>query len=63
MENMINKEFQDFVEFQLIEGGKTKMRLIEFVSILNLIPMKVMKVIYMMKNLMNTNFNTSWNLN
>jgi hypothetical protein len=53
---MMNKEFQHFVESQLIEVRKMKMLLIQFVSRLNLIQMKLMKVTDMMKNMMNKEF-------
>jgi hypothetical protein len=48
-QNMMNKEFQHFVESQLIEMMKMKMQMIQFVSILNLIQMKLMKVIDIQK--------------
>jgi hypothetical protein len=47
LKNMINQEFQHFAESQSIEMRKMKMHMIEFVSILNLIQMKLMKVISM----------------
>jgi hypothetical protein len=52
----MNKEFQHFVELQLIEVRMMKMQMIQFVSILNLIQMKLMKVIDILKNMMNREF-------
>jgi hypothetical protein len=37
MKNMMIQEFQHCMEFQLIEGMKMKMQMIQFVSIVNLI--------------------------
>jgi hypothetical protein len=54
--NVINKEFQHFVESQLIEVRMTKMHLIQFASILNLIQMKLMKVSHRLQNMMNKEF-------
>jgi hypothetical protein len=48
---MIQK-FQHFVEFQSIEVMKIKIQMIQFDSIVNLIQMKLMKVIYIHKNMM-----------
>jgi hypothetical protein len=42
--NMMNKESQHFVDFQLTEVRKMKMQMIQLVSILNLIQMKLMNV-------------------
>jgi hypothetical protein len=53
MKNIMNKEFQHFVESQLIKVKKVKIQMIQFVSILNLIQMELMKVINKMKNMMN----------
>jgi hypothetical protein len=53
MKNMMNKEFQHFVESQLIEVKKMTMQMVRFVSILNVIQMKLMKVSNIMKNMMN----------
>jgi hypothetical protein len=51
--NMMNKEFQHFVESQLIQvSNMMKIHMIQFVSSLNLIQMKLMKVIYNVKNIM-----------
>jgi hypothetical protein len=44
------------VESQLIEVRMMKMHLIQFVSSLNLIQMKLMKVIDMAKNIMSKEF-------
>jgi hypothetical protein len=44
------------VESQLIEVKKMKMQMIQFVSISNLIQMKLMEVIYRMKNMLNKEF-------
>jgi hypothetical protein len=46
MRNMMIQDFQHFVEFQLIEGMKRKRQRIQCASIVNLIQMKLMKVIY-----------------
>jgi hypothetical protein len=43
MKNMMNKEFQHFVESQLIEVRKMKMHLSQFVSILTSIQTKLMQ--------------------
>jgi hypothetical protein len=56
MKNMKNKEFQSFVESELIQVRNIKMKMIHFVSILNLIQMKLMKVIQMPKTTMNKEF-------
>jgi hypothetical protein len=40
--NILNKQFQHFVEKQLIEVMNAKMQVIQFFSILNLIQMKFM---------------------
>jgi hypothetical protein len=45
MKNMMIQESQHFEEFQLIEVMKVKMHKIQFESIVNLIQMKLMKVI------------------
>jgi hypothetical protein len=55
MKNMMNQEFQHFVESQLIDVRNMKMQMIQFVSVLNLIEMKLMKV-EKMKNMMNGEF-------
>jgi hypothetical protein len=54
--NMMNKEFQHCVESKLIEVMMMKMQMIQFVSIVNLIQMKLMKVIHNMKNIPNKEF-------
>jgi hypothetical protein len=43
MKNMMNKEFQHFVEAPLIEVRKMKIHMIQFVSILNSIQPKLIK--------------------
>jgi hypothetical protein len=53
MKNNMNKEFQHWMESKLIEVMNMKMHLIQFVSIVNLIQMKLMKLIYNMKNITN----------
>jgi hypothetical protein len=53
IQNTINKTFQHFVEFQLIQVRKMKIRMIQFFLSLNLIQMELTKVISMMKNKMN----------
>jgi heme/copper-type cytochrome/quinol oxidase subunit 2 len=50
IKNILNQEFEQWKESQLIEVMKMKMYLIQFVSIVNLIQMKLMKVIYNRKN-------------
>jgi hypothetical protein len=50
--NMRSQEFQHCVESHFIEMVKTKMQRIQFVSIANLIQMKLMKVIYTLKSMM-----------
>jgi hypothetical protein len=52
MKNMKNQEFQYFLESKLIEVMKMKMLPIQFVSIVNLIQMKLMKAIYNLKNIL-----------
>jgi hypothetical protein len=44
LRNMMIQEFQHFVECQLIEVMKMKIRMIQFDSIVNLIQMKVVKM-------------------
>jgi hypothetical protein len=56
LKNKMNKEFQHWMESQLIEVMNLKMQMIQFVSIVNVIQMKWMKVIYMMKNKRNKEF-------
>jgi hypothetical protein len=56
MKNIFNKEFHHFVESQLTEVRMMKMQMIQFLSNLNLIQMKLMKVIHRMKNMMNKEF-------
>jgi hypothetical protein len=56
IQNMINQEFQHFVEFQLIEVKILKMHVVSFISILNLIQMNFMKVIHMIPNMINQEF-------
>jgi hypothetical protein len=56
---MPNKEFQHFLESKLIEVMNMKMYVIQFVSIVNLIQMKWMKIINKMKNMMNKEFQHS----
>jgi hypothetical protein len=55
VKNLMNKKFQHFVESQLIEVRILKMQMIQFVSRLNLIQIKLMKV-WKMKNMMNREF-------
>jgi hypothetical protein len=43
MKNMMNKEFQHFVESQLLEVKNMKMEIIQFVSVLDLFQIKLMK--------------------
>jgi hypothetical protein len=50
---MMNKEFQHCMESILIVVINLKMLMIHFVSIVNLIQMKLMKVIYKMKSISN----------
>jgi hypothetical protein len=49
----MNQEFEQLKESILIEVIKMKMHLIQFVSIVNLIQMKLMKMIYNRKNIPN----------
>jgi hypothetical protein len=60
LKNMMNKEFQHFVESQLIEVRNMKMQMIQFVSILNLIQMKLMKVIGATSRMMNRDAPPTW---
>jgi hypothetical protein len=46
----MNKESQHLAESQLIEASMTKMQMIEFVTILNSIQKKSLKMIRMMRN-------------
>jgi hypothetical protein len=50
MKNMMNQEFQHYLESRLIEVMILKMQPIQFGLIVNLIQMKWMKVTYMMEN-------------
>jgi hypothetical protein len=52
----MNKDFQHWMESQLIEVMKLKMQMIQFVSIVILIQMKSMKVNNNMKNISNKEF-------
>jgi CRISPR/Cas system CSM-associated protein Csm2 small subunit len=54
--NSPNNEFQHCMESKLIEVMNDKMQMIQFVSIVNLIQMKLMKVIDKMKNISNQEF-------
>jgi hypothetical protein len=56
MKNILSQEFEQWKESELIEVMNIKMLLIQFVSIVNLIQMKLMKVIYKMKNILNQEF-------
>jgi hypothetical protein len=56
LKNIGNKEFQHFLESILIEAMNMKVQMIQFVSIVNLIQMKLIKVIYNMKNMKNQEF-------
>jgi hypothetical protein len=59
VKNILNKEFQHWMESKLIEVMIQKMQMIQFVLIVNLIQMKMMKlmkVIHNMKNMMNKGF-------
>jgi hypothetical protein len=49
VKTILDKEFQYFVESQLIEVKNMKMQMIQFVSRMNLIQMKLMKVIHIIK--------------
>jgi hypothetical protein len=51
-QNMMIQEFQHCMEFQLIEEMNMKMQKIQFVSIVNLLQMKSMKVIDICRNMM-----------
>jgi ribosomal protein L30E len=53
---MNNQEFQHFLELSLIEVMNYKMQTIQFGSIVNLIQMKLMKVIHNLKNMNNQEF-------
>jgi hypothetical protein len=55
-DNILNKEFQHFLESKLIEVMKMKMLQIQFVSTVNLIQMRLMKVIHKMKSMMNKEY-------
>jgi hypothetical protein len=50
MKNILNQEFERSLESILIEVTKMKMQTIQFVSIVNPIQMKLMKVIYNLKS-------------
>jgi hypothetical protein len=57
--NMMNKEFQLNMESKLIEVSKMKMQKIQFVSMMTVIQMKLMKVNNKMKNMMIPNASLS----
>jgi hypothetical protein len=50
MKNLMNKEFQHFVQSQLIEVRIMKMQMIQFVTSLNLIQKKASKMIRILPN-------------
>jgi hypothetical protein len=56
IKNIMNKEFEQWKESQLIEVVNVKMLPIQFVPISNLIQIKLMKVMNTMKNSMNKEF-------
>jgi hypothetical protein len=56
MKNMMNNEFQHFVESQLIEVRNTKIQLIQFRSRLNLIQKRLMKMFDVLKRMINKEF-------